>query len=118
VSLLGSALVFNHLNDSQSRCQQNLPSFTTNWQFAQNQNLSSYIFFTLHYSDWICKMLLTYMFCLPVPNTQCTNQLHGHSTNYLELTYQQYYQRDFSQGVMVAQRRIWNYFTNLLTACA
>jgi hypothetical protein len=62
VTLMDSALVFNHLNDLQSRCQQNLPYFTTNWEFAQIQNLRSYIFFTLHYLDGICKMYPTYMF--------------------------------------------------------
>jgi hypothetical protein len=47
-----SALVFKHLNDSQSRCQQNLPSFTTNWQFAQIQNLRSYIDFHFTLLRW------------------------------------------------------------------
>jgi hypothetical protein len=74
-TLTDSAFVFNHLNDSRSRCQQNLPSFTTNWQLGQMENLNLTFVFTLHYSDGIGKMLLTYMFCLPVPNTQCTYHL-------------------------------------------
>jgi hypothetical protein len=76
--------------------------------------------FTWHYSrrNLHVPTALSYLFFLPVPNTQRTNQLHCHSPNYLQLTYQQYYQRDFSQGVMVAQKRLSKYFTNLLTAVA
>jgi hypothetical protein len=47
-TIMDSALGFNHLNCPWSRCQQNLPSFITNWQFAQIQNIRSYIY--LHFA--------------------------------------------------------------------
>jgi hypothetical protein len=51
-TLMDSALVFNHFYDSQPWCQQRLPSFTTKWQFAQIQNLRSYIDFHFTLLRW------------------------------------------------------------------
>jgi hypothetical protein len=121
-SPLGSVPGLVHFNDPQYRLQQNLPSFTTHWQTGRNPNPEAQILhlFSLDTTpEGICMFLLLLLTCLSYlckTNTQRTNQLHCHSPNYLELTYQQYYQRDFSQEVMVTLKKLSNCFTNLLTA--
>jgi hypothetical protein len=119
LTLMDSALVFNHLNDSQSRCQQNLPSFTTNWQFVQIQNLRSYIYFHFTLLRWNLQdgtylhVLLT---CPKYPVYQSVARpFHKLSRTYISTVLPE---RFFTKGDGVAQKRIWNYFTNLLTDVA
>jgi hypothetical protein len=83
---------------------------------SHESRISDHTFiFTLLYSEGICMFYCPY---LTVPSTPCTNQLHGPSRNDPRLTYQQYYPRVFSQWLRFPTKRIWNYFTHLLTTVA
>jgi hypothetical protein len=115
---LGSVTELNHLNDPQHRLEENLPSYTNQRQPCTNpecQVLCLFTFYTTHKESACCSCFNNLCY-LPVPGTPCTNQMHCPSRNYTRITYQQYYQRVSSQGVMVGPKHKSNYFTNLWTA--
>jgi hypothetical protein len=115
--LLGSVLGLDCWNNQQYRLQQNLCSFTTYWQQnytnPESQIIHLFSLYTAQKESACC-----YCSYLPVISNLCTNQLHCSTRNYPRLTYQQYYPRVFSQWLQFTAKRIWIYFTNLLTAVA
>jgi hypothetical protein len=73
-----SALEIIHLKDTQSKFQQNLPTFTTHLQLAQIQSLRCDICLPLRgiRRNLHIASALTYLCYLPVPCTPCTSQFH------------------------------------------
>jgi hypothetical protein len=91
--------------------------FTTYWQQTYT-NPESHIIHLFSLYTTQKESSCCYCSYLPVTSTPCTSQLHGPSWNYPRLTYQQYYPRVLAQWLRFTTKRIWNYFTNLLTAVA
>jgi hypothetical protein len=118
-TIMDSAFGFNHLNYPWSRGQQNLPSFITNWQFSQIQNVRSCIYFHFAPAGTSRPLVtsLTYLFYIlsqvqhvPFSCTTLSELMQDVKINSLSREY-------FHKGVMVTQNDI-KLFHKFIHSCS